>query len=89
MKGKALKLKGQRFGRLTVIRELTERKKGKVCWLCKCDCGNITEVRGHDLMYGDIKSCGCLRRELTGEKSLKHGHTVNRNVRHRRRFPPL
>lgn len=29
-------------------------------WVCKCDCGNFTEVRTTDITGGHIRSCGCL-----------------------------
>lgn len=52
-------LTGQKFGKLTVI----ERAKGvkDVQWVCRCECGNVTTVRPHDLKSGATKSCGCLR----------------------------
>lgn len=64
---------GQKFGRLTAIRYLgTEGRKAK--WLCRCDCGNISEVTSNNLRRGGTKSCGCLkdenhkRRDLTGQR---------------------
>lgn len=62
-----INLKGQRFGRYTVI-ESAESKDGKSQWICKCDCGNIRIVEGGNLRNGHSKSCGCLNREIT--KSL-------------------
>ena len=55
-KGK-IDLTGQRFGKLTVLHE-SEEKKGY--WMCQCDCGNIKEVKGVKLRYGQTKTCGCL-----------------------------
>lgn len=58
---KKLDLTGQRFGRLTVLREEPQRDKyGRVMWICRCDCGNIVSVAGTDLRRGSTKSCGCL-----------------------------
>lgn len=54
----ALKLEGQRFGRLTVV-ERAEVNKKRSHWLCICDCGNQTIVLGSLLMNGNTKSCGC------------------------------
>ena len=63
-------LKGQRFGKLTVIDRYENTKSGRVRWLCKCDCGN-TVVRASDsLKWGDTFSCGCNKKyneELTGK----------------------
>lgn len=59
---------GQRFGRLEVLSSgngLVSSSGGFVnTWICKCDCGNITEVRGASLLNGHTRSCGCLCKEL-------------------------
>ena len=58
---KKLDLIGQRFGRLTVLREEPQRDKyGRVMWICRCDCGNIISAAGGDLRSNHKKSCGCL-----------------------------
>ena len=61
--GKRLDLVGQRFGRLTVIKEYGKDKHGKVLWLCKCDCGNEVITRSDKLRGGGIKSCGCYKKD--------------------------
>ena len=67
-------LTNQRFGRLTAIQPTKNRSKsGNVIWLCKCDCGNFSEVANKSLLSGLTKSCGCLRRKRTIERNLKHG----------------
>lgn len=67
-------IKGKRFGRLTAIELSNKRSKsGEAYWRCKCDCGNITEVRKSKLSSGETKSCGCLARELTSERQSKRG----------------
>lgn len=56
-------LKGQRFGRLTVLHEdVTEICHGVRFsrWICRCDCGNEVSVRTNSLRTGHIKSCGCM-----------------------------
>lgn len=63
-------LDGQRFGRLRVQREETQRKFRKVVWACICDCGNALSVLGSELVSGHTKSCGCLR--------LRHGFAKKR-----------
>ena len=52
---------GQRYGRLTVIAESPRREGGQVCWVCKCDCGKIVEVRTGNLQSGNTTGCGCGR----------------------------
>lgn len=54
---------GQKFGRLTVVRDSGERKNQQVVWLCKCDCGKEYKVRSESLRRGFTKSCGCSKYE--------------------------
>ena len=64
-------LTGQKFGRLTAIEFRGTNKSGNALWLCKCDCGNETVVRGGSLKNGHTKSCGCLKSELDSKKMKK------------------
>lgn len=57
---------GDRFGSLTVLEDLGFRKQNsrnkQERWsLCKCDCGNIIEVRNNNLNTGMTQSCGCVQ----------------------------
>lgn len=66
---------GQRFGKLIVV-EPTEKRSsnGSVVWLCKCDCGNYTEVSAKEFRKGArTKSCGCLRSEQCKNRTTHHG----------------
>ena len=68
-------LTGQKFGRLTVLRE-DGHIGNRIAWECKCDCGNITRVAGGHLKSGSTQSCGCLQKEMvTGENN----HSYNPN----------
>lgn len=59
-----INLSGQRFGRLTALYATDHRdRKGSVYWHCRCDCGNETDVTESGLVYGNSKSCGCLKVE--------------------------
>lgn len=60
----ALKLLGQRFGRLLVIDQCEERRRNNIVWLCKCECGSEVKIPGKDLRYGNTTSCGCLQKEV-------------------------
>ena len=62
---------GDKFGRLTIIRELKRRSKdGRKIYACKCDCGKIVEVRSKELLNGDTISCNCYRKDtLEGMKN--------------------
>lgn len=57
----ALNLIGRRFGRLTVVAQAPTLKYSR--WRCVCDCGATKVVNSNSLNYGDVRSCGCLRRE--------------------------
>jgi len=59
-------LYGQKFGRLTVIRQELKSKYYDKEWLCKCTCGEKTIVRTYNLVYGKTKSCGCLNYSAGG-----------------------
>ncbi len=61
--GKKLCLVGQKFKRLTVIRESGRTKAGKTKFMCICDCGKEVEVVGSGLVGGNSGSCGCLQKE--------------------------
>jgi hypothetical protein len=68
----------EKFGRLTAIEQMYPREKGNRLWLCLCDCGQVVYVlRGH-LTNRHTKSCGCLARELVGNRARKHGFRKTR-----------
>ena len=60
-------LTGQRFGRLVAVRLTDERRNNKVIWECKCDCGNVVNVKSTLLIRGNTSSCGCLHKEKIKE----------------------
>lgn len=70
---KALRdLTSERFGRLTVLYRAETRGKN-VDYVCECECGEFPTVRGQSLVNGDTRSCGCLSKELTSVRALRHG----------------
>jgi len=71
---KKLELLGMKFRRLTVLRESGFSKHGKVLWDCRCDCGEMVQVKGVNLLRGVSKSCGC----LGPEQSATHRMTNTR-----------
>lgn len=69
------KLKGQKFGRLTVVEfkqwdRLSDDQRVSV-WECLCDCGSQHFTRRSNLQ--DYSSCGCWFKEKISESSTKHG----------------
>lgn len=70
---------GKRFGRLTVLPEIQERKNNSMRkYLCRCDCGNYTWVTSTNLTSGNTRSCGCLSKEMIHTLSRKHGMSQTR-----------
>lgn len=69
---KAKSLIGETFGRLTVVEQLPT-KDGRAMWHCVCECGGTNDVASCTLKAGLTRSCGCLRREMTGDAHRTHG----------------
>lgn len=73
-------LTGQKFGRLTVIRQVEDyvnpnTGKRSAKWERQCECGGKKVVVGSSLLIGDTQSCGCIvRGNKVGETSYsKYG----------------
>lgn len=70
-------LTGMRFGRLVVNCRAEDKVSNSgyhtVMWICICDCGKVTVVRGKCLSKGVTQSCGCLAKELLKKRTSKHG----------------
>lgn len=65
-------LSGQRFERLTAI-AATHHNGHSGYWICRCNCGNETIVRGDHLRSGRTRSCGCLHSEAASQRLLARG----------------
>lgn len=72
---------GMQFSRLTVIREAGRDSRQYVMWECRCECGAITTVNSGHLRSGNTKSCGCLSRDTTTARNIRHGMTGTRVYR--------
>ncbi len=74
-------LAGRRFGRLLVIKRSLEPSKN-LRWICKCDCGQVTDVRGDALKAKNpTVSCGCYGRErqlAAVRANITHGMSKTR-----------
>lgn len=70
--GRIADMVGKQFGRLTVL-NMYDKYKVYYRYLCKCQCGQETIVRGTSLRSGLTKSCGCYRSEYVANKNYKHG----------------
>lgn len=60
---------GDRFGKLSVIKEPEFKRSRQWMWLCKCDCGKEKFVAAGNLNAGCVRSCGC----IVGKNNTKHG----------------
>ena len=71
--GKKLNINpGDKFNRLTVIKEVEKKNKARF-FLCKCDCGNEKMIRMVQLTNGQTKSCGCFKLEFLTNFNYRHG----------------
>jgi hypothetical protein len=71
---------GDRFGRLTIIKEsepkIDSDGSGIRMFLCKCDCGKNINTRLASLRFGLTQSCGCLYKETRGiNPHRKHSYS--------------
>lgn len=76
-----LDLTGETFGRLKVGKSLGVKEYGKQFFSCQCICGKTKEVYGARLVNGNVKSCGCLKKDAAVE-NIKKSHKVNKGVEH-------
>lgn len=74
---KPIDITGQRFGRLVVLGIGGKTEYGKLLWKCKCDCGNTTVVTKEHLGVC-TNSCGCLKKEVSAERTRRHGEAKTR-----------
>lgn len=63
---------GKKFNRLTVLKFVPDSTKYSF-WLCKCDCGSELTIQLTSITSGQVKSCGCLKKEVD-KRSRSHGH---------------
>ena len=72
--GKKIDLKGEKFGRLTIIGESQIKgNRNQIKWDCVCSCGNKISSFGCNLKRGITTSCGCYKSEITAKRNFKHG----------------
>ena len=65
-------LTGKRIGSRIVVSRATTDLSGQATWICRCDCGHESVVRGSDLRSG--RSLSCLNCQAG---NLRHGHHRN------------
>lgn len=62
-------LMGERFGRLIVVAPTQERRRNNIVLRCACDCGEETTTIAAELRRGNVRSCGCLQREIASARA--------------------
>ena len=68
--GRKKDLTNQQFGELIALKP-TEKKDSNNSWIweCQCSCGKIHYVSAHNLLTGNVKSCGHTRAENVSLKN--------------------
>ena len=81
---KAIDIVGQTVGELTVIDIVSKRYAGRSIRfaITICSCGNTHELTLNALRTGNTRSCGCVRKQVTGDRARTHGeaHTPLHHV---------
>lgn len=83
-------IKGQTFGRLTVIEFYGVDKNRQALWTCECSCGtkNVI-VAGANLRNQHTKSCGCYRNEKSLEQLNKYREKKRLSKESKNKIPNL
>lgn len=62
-----LDIQGERFGRLIAVAPLDNVDGHGLLWRCLCDGGETCYPQRTALIHNRTRSCGCLRREVSGK----------------------
>lgn len=81
MGGVLIGLTGNRYGKLLVIKR-APNFKGRVAWLCKCDCGNEKIATTQLLRRGSTTSCGCLFKEWAVQFGINKSNSGDNRAYH-------
>lgn len=63
---------GTRYSKLLVICPVIVSKGHSASW-CVCDCGTLLIVKNRHLKDEETRSCGCIHKEITINRSQTHG----------------
>lgn len=66
------------FNKLTVIERVEKGADGRKRYLCRCECGVYTNVRGKDIKSGNTKSCGCIAKKRAKNLNKKYRNSGKR-----------
>lgn len=74
-------ISGKRFHRLTALYPTEQRDPGgNVLWHCRCDCGTELDISYNRLVYTNLRSCGCRKREHDQNLSQLLTHVAGTSV---------
>jgi hypothetical protein len=82
----SIDITSQKYNMLTALYKTGRQTENKqYYWMCRCDCGTLTEVRVGNIRTGRTKSCGCLNKR-TGQDSpnFKHGLALKSHPEYKR-----
>lgn len=71
-------LYGEKINRWTILELSYKNKYGAKYYKCKCDCGNIKNVRISQIFNNTSKSCGCLQKEIVKIKKNNNKHGMSK-----------
>ena len=77
---------GDKFGKLTLIKEGVPNKNSQKFWYCLCDCGKKVLVSQGKLRSGHTTTCGCSRRKERGFASYKQRFSVYKRRAKKRKW---
>lgn len=75
-------ISGYRKEHITAVKRLEGHdKRRSALWLCRCDCGKELVLSLNELLYTNIKSCGCGKRDwgkgLVNNRPLVDGTAID------------
>jgi len=70
-KFRIIDIRNKKYGMLSVLNKPIIRRNGKTFFVCKCDCGKITEKEGWSLRNNVTTSCGCKTKLPLGESACR------------------
>lgn len=67
---------GKKINNLTIVKFL-DREKSIRYVFCRCDCGKDKKLKLSEILFGSVKSCGCLVKTTLIKRNTSHGLTAH------------
>lgn len=71
---------GEKYGRLTAIKQVGRDNSRQALWLFQCECGKTCVTRASSVRNGNTSSCGCFKKEqssIISKQTIKNAHAAN------------